>query len=217
MSQPLLIGYRGNAPRRRRRSKKPKSSAAQALALAKRNQRKIGSVIEMVENEDTYVAVMDPAPVIHFLNLAGDGRRTRITSVAVKGLIRRNLASALVDDWRVDLVLDRTPIGDGTLMTAQDLYGDALPEIGEFKSLANKERFKILRSAFGAFSDVSVEHQVINWYVKLNLIALSDTDNSWTENGVIKNALYLVYYTTAVANHPIPALTTRVLCMDGNA
>ncbi len=120
----------------------------------------------------------------------------------------------MIDDWRVDLVLDREPAG--VAITPLLYLGSATPVIGAFKNHLFKKRYKILRSEFGHFDEggTGVGGHEINWYVKLNLIAESKTASSFSNANIQKNALYLVYWTTASANHPIPVLRAKTNCMD---
>ncbi len=188
------------------------SVAKQALSMAKRNRRNIKIISEVVQGAVTTATdVFDPTPIVDYLsNIAGNGTTAKFRSVRVKGTIKRNVASALIDDWRVDLILDRVP--DGAEVTPLELYGDATPTIGAFKNALFKKRFRILRSEFGAFDESgngNASH-MIDWYVKLNLVTETVANDSWAIGSVLKNAIFLVYWTTAAANHPIPALQTIV-------
>ncbi len=158
--------------------------------------------------------VLDPTPIVTYFIPRGTGTRTRITSVQVKGLIKRNVASALIDDWRVDLVLDREPAK--TILSPLLCYTDATPSIGAFKNFLYKDRFKILRTQSGMFGEggTGVSGVMINWYVKLNLICSTEVPDNYQQGAVLKNAIYLVYWTTSVANHPIPSLDYRIITSD---
>ncbi len=195
---------------------KPKSKVDKALSIANRNKKRLSSVVETVSGgPDLESDAFNATPVVALLDLAGDGLKTRITSAQVRGTIKQNLTSVVTDDYRVDLVLDREP--NGTIFSPLLCYGSATPPIGAYKALNYKKRYKILRSQFGSFNETGTTHADINWYVKLNLLAETKTVNSWTQANLIKNAIYLVYWTTASANQPIPALNVRAVCMDSNA
>ncbi len=192
---------------------KKTSVGQQALNLAKRNKRKLAAAVEVVNGDNTTATdVFNATPIVDYigqLNGIADFK-ARIRSVRVKGTIKRDVASALIDDWRVDLVLDRLP--DGAEVTPLELYGDATPAIGAFKNPNFKSRFRILRSEFGAFDESgngNASH-MIDWYVKLNIMSETIATGSWAIASVLKNAIFLVYWTTATANQPIPALETIV-------
>ncbi len=184
-----------------------RSKADQALSLAKSNKRKINDKYEIVMNSvRTITTAFNAAPIITYLSDGGasfgSGQRIKITSVRVKAIIRHNLASDLLDDYRVDLVLDRTP--NRANVTALDLYGSATPSIVTYKDRNVLRRFKILRSQFGVVNDVAggPGSATIDWYVKLNVFTVTENDDSWAIADVTKNALFLVYWTTASANQP---------------
>ncbi len=195
--------------------KKPKSKLDQALSIAKSNKKRLRSAMEVATSASvTSTDAFSSTPVVDYIPASGEDLKTRMTSVMVKGTIKRNASSALIDDWRVDFVLDREP--NGTEITPLLYLGTATPVIGELRNLTYKERFKILRSEFGSFDEGGngVGSHAINWYVRLNLMAETKTVNSWTQTNIIKNAVYLVYWTTASANQPIPVLESRVICLD---
>lgn len=197
---------------------KPKSKVDQALSLAKSNKKKLGSIATIVSDIPfVLVTAFNATPIVTLISAAGDGERTRITSAVVKGTIKRDVASLLIDDWRVDLVLDREP--QGTALTPLLYLATATPGIGEIRNLIFKERFKILRTESGVFGESGngVSGHVINWYVKLSLIARTKTANNWGQAEIQNNALYLVYWTTATANQPVPAFHRRLNCMDTDA
>lgn len=213
--QPLLIKFRGAGVSAFR---KPKSKVDQALSIAKSNKKKLSTVVEHSQaGTVTSTDVFNATPVVDLIPATGDGLKTRITSASVKGTIKRNVDSNLIDDWRVDLVLDRMP--EGTEVTPLVLYGSATPPIGAFKNILYKERFKILRSEMGTFDESGngKAGHIINWYVRLNLIAKSNTANSFTQAAIQNNAIYLIYWTTATANQPIPVFQSRLICADPHA
>lgn len=193
------------------------TTASKALSLATKLKTQMKTVGEQVRG--TVKTSTDPfnsTPVVDLIEATGDGLRTRITSVQVQGTIKSNLTSALSDDYRIDLVLDRQP--KGVKVTPLEVYGNATPAIGALKNLTYKERFKILKSKTGVFNKACMTVGIpLNWYVKTNLISESATANSFTQANVQTNAIYLIYWTTAAANQPIPNLTSVLNCYDSNA
>ncbi len=194
---------------------KKKSEGAQALALARRNTKKLKTVAEVIQaTQETLSIALNATPIVQFFTPAGTGFKTRYTSVQVRGTVKRDVASALIDDWRLDLVLDREP--NNLLPTALLMYKTATPRIGNFKNELLKRRFKVLRSASGVFGESGngLAGEYIDWYVKLNLIAETDNENTFNDTDMIKNSIVLVLWTTATANQPLVDILGRLTCMD---
>ncbi len=193
---------------------KPKSKVDQALSIAKSNKKKLSTVAEMqltvTENAET---AFNATPIVKYLLPAGSDLKTMMTSVQLRGIIKRNVASDAIDDYRFDLVLDREPAG--TAVTPLLVYGSASPELGDFKNINLLRRFKILRTMIGAFGESGngVSHKVIEWFVKLNLIAECKSAG-FSQANITKNALYLIYWTTSGANQPTIKCQTRIHCRD---
>ncbi len=123
------------------------------------------------------------------------------------------MTSAINDEWRVDLILDRLP--GGVLATALELYAETTtPEIYAYKNFNNKTRFKILRSWRGIFNEATKTAEYLDAYIKLNLFTETDTEDSFGTIGtMIKNTLLLVRWTTATANQPTFEGITRVVSL----
>ncbi len=213
MSQPLLLGFRGSAGRYRGRRKPRGSKADQALRQVKRLRSKVNAGIDyaIVEGSLVSQAMTGTAtPDITFLGpVVGEDMKAKVKSVSVRGTINQNVASAVTDNWRVDLVLDKVP--DGANVTPLELYGDATPRISAFKNFLYRSRFKILRSVFGDFNEQGPLSAVINWYVKLNNTQETTSSGSFGVANLLKNALFLVIWTEATANFPIIDLDWRVV------
>ncbi len=197
--------FRERAGRTRWPVKKKKTEGAQALVIAKKVDRKQKQDLEYFEAVGIPLAVvaLNATPTSLALLLADlQGFKMQMLSVQVRGVIKQNLASAIIDDYRMDIVLDRRP--DGGTITPALVYGSATPKIYAFKHFGNKTRFKILRSIRGylSSSEGSNSFRVINEYVKLNLSYESKSRDSETEANSIKNMIYLIFWTTASANQP---------------
>lgn len=189
-----------------------KNQGAKALALAKANKKKLGSAMELqTSGVDTINTVSSTTPVVTLLTAEGIGNKTMLSSVQVKGYVREGAGPRT---FRVDLVLDRTPAG--VAVTPLDLYGSATPVIGAYKNLQQRSRYKILRTQMMNLYNVTsgAEQYIIDWYVKLNLIAETKTNSTWTQANIQKNALYLVYWVDEATNAPTPYFNTRVVCRD---
>ncbi len=207
-----LLGFRGSAKRRRGRKG---TVASQALRLAKKNKRTLGVLAEVQQgttlNAET---AFNATPIVEFYVAVGEGEKTLLKNITVRGLIKRNVASDLIDDYRVDLVLDRMPAG--VKATVADIYGSANPELGDPPNNLQRLRYKILRTMMGAFGESGngIAHRVINWNVRLNLVAQSKTANNFGQDQIQKNAVYLVYWTTAAANQPTMRCNGQLYCLD---
>lgn len=154
------------------------------------------------------------ASVIHLTALATTNGKAQLIGVRVVGYCLQDLASALTDNYRIDLVLDKSP--EGALLLAADylVSTDETPVYHDLLKKDTQERFKILRTWRGHFNESTVVHRDINSYTKLNLVVDSDSTGTITQANITRNALYLVCWTTAVANQPTYALEARVFYRD---
>ncbi len=199
---------------------KKKSKVDQALSIAKRNRAQIKLSSEVVLGKTvTHTDPFNATPIVDMLNdglSGGEDFKNKMRSLQLRGTIKRNVASTLIDDWRVDIVLDRNP--QGIEVTPLLVYGTATPTIGEMKNHSLKKRFKLLRTLSGVFGEGGngVGGVVINVYLKLNLVCVAKTTTTWTQAGLLTNAIYLIYWTSASANQPIPALKSRIMCDSGD-
>lgn len=181
----------------------------QALRIAKSNKKKINDTGIIKQGTITLSgSLCNATPVIEFIPAAGSGYKTALKSVAVKGTITGTHGN----NYRVDLVLDRDP--QGVEVTPLLVYGSATPNIYVYKNVLYKSRFKILRSKFGVHDTGRGLSEVVDWYVKLNLTCETTTIDSWTNAHIKKNALYLIYWTTATSNQTSPSLACRSICLD---
>lgn len=194
--------------------KKKQSKVDEALSIAKRNKKQLATVVDIVSNDTALSATFNATPNVVYLQPNGTGLKTRITSIRVKGIITRAVASTLADNWRMDIVLDREP--DGVEATPLLVYGTATPSLGHYKNGLLKSRFKILRTMTDIFGENAAwkSGSVIDWYIKLNLIAVSKVADSFAQANIQKNAIYVIFWTTATANQPIATLRTRITSMD---
>ena len=203
--------------KRRFKGKKKQSKLDQAFNTSKANKKKLSVSVETNTGPIASTStVMATIPIIvHIVSATGTGFKQKLTSVQARGEIRQDTSSLLQDNYRVDLVLDREP--NKVIPTAALIYGSATPAIASFKDFPLRKRFKLLRSMFGVFNepvDSGAGVVTFDWYVKLNLITESDTATDFALNTTLKNAIFLVYWTTAVANKPIPKILTRLISVD---
>ncbi len=180
------------------------TEGAQALKIAKKNRAQLRGDVSFGTPSAGTIAAMAAAPTIVYIQPAAfAGFKVKMKSLFINFSVKKNLASALVDDWRVDVVLDRLP--NKTAMTAVMIYTDgANPSTETTKKAGQQGRFRILRTWRGHFSSTDTDiafHD--NARVRLNYMFTADVDAAPAIGTCIKNALYIVYWTSSVANHPV--------------
>ncbi len=202
--------------KRFRTKRKKGTKAEQALRIAKSNQKSIRRDVEYLSTDATFAsAALAATPTVTHLPLGSiAGPKGIMKSIQLRGKVLQNLASALNDDWRVDLVLDRLP--NNALPTAAEIYTSATPEIYAYKSIAERSRFKILRSWKGILNESNKTFEMLEFYGKLNLIALVEGSSFSSIASYLKNSIVLVKWTTATANQPTFEAFTRITCIDEN-
>lgn len=200
------------------RIKKPLSKVEQALRMARSNKRKLGDYLEVFSAAATVASdvALSSTPTVLLLiaNMGMSGNKTTLKSVQVRAVVKQNLTSALIDDYRVDLVIDRAPAG--VAITPLLYLGDATPNITAYKDFDGKGRYKILKtwSGYLSSSEGSNSFRKINSYVRLNLKSETNQFDQYAQGNLIKNALYLVRWTTASANQPTFKGDIRVVFAD---
>lgn len=135
--------------------------------------------------------------------LEPDGNRERLTYSQIEGKvwIRQAQASIEHDSWRCDLVLDRQP--NGVVLDLVKVYGDATPKITALLTFNERDRYKIVRSWQGSFSDDSgTGARSFHFIQKTGLVAESSA-NTFTQALITKNAYYFVFWTESAVATPI--------------
>lgn len=198
--------------------RKKMSYAKKALNMAKANKKMLSVGAEVTSNGSVHsTTAFNATPIVTLIQGEGNGTRTKLTSVQLKGTVKQDVSTTGdIQDYRVDLVLDRMPIS-GENATPAMIYGSATPQIGELKNLLYKKRFKLLRTHIGVFPEGTAGNatgHVLDWYVKLNLVQNTSAVGNWTNSDIQNNAILLVYWTTSTSNQPIPSLKTRLNCRD---
>ncbi len=184
-----------------KKGRKPKTKVDQALSIAKSNRKEIRKAREVDGNilGGTATAMVNTGTVIYEQPVGADqGFTIATSSIRVKAMVYQDVASAITDFWRVDLVLDKIP--NGANATLLDMYSSATPQVVALKNFTLKGRFKILRSMMGAFNESGVLAQSLDWYVKLNYKTVSSVKGAYGIANITRNALFLVFWTTAGAN-----------------
>ncbi len=160
--------------------------------------------------------VLSTTPIIRLLTgdpgASVEGFKYKLKSVRIRGWVKQNLASAVTDMVRVDLVLAKHL--DGTIPTITDIYGAATPGINRFRDFDAKETYKILRTYMFGFEGTTNVVETFDSYHKLNLIVKSDTDGSFGEADVYGNMVYIVAWTDAGANVPTWLMNYSVITQD---
>lgn len=169
-----------------------------------RIEKKIRDSTEQIENSFSLAsAAMNATPVVlHMVPAGAEGLKAKLLSFEIHGVVKQDLTSAIIDDYRVDLVLDRHP--NKIAETATIIYGSATPSNEEYVRINEGKRFKILRSWRGylSSSEGSMSFRKIDAKIKLNVIVESLTSDTFTATSIIKNNLSLLHWTTATANQP---------------
>lgn len=189
------------------------SKADQALRLAKKNDKAVKGLTEFKANNINLGATaLNATPAVSYLEPLGNGFDTQIVSVYVKGVIKQNLTSTIIDDYRLDLVLDREP--NKVAITPLLYLQSATPAVYNHKVFEDRSRYKIIKSWSGYFKkDDSVARKLDGFY-SINLKAKNDTVDDFGQTHILNNALYLVYWTTAASNQPTIEFKTRIVTKD---
>lgn len=180
-----------------KKKKTAMTTARKALRIAKANR-----TFEVLKYSDVNVAMTASAvPTVVFLQPPTcDGEKQTIQNIEARMYIRQNLTSTVVDNYRVDIVLDRYP--SGVTLDLSKLYEDATPRITALPSYDMRDRYKIVKSYSGAFNAQSPTSRMINFKVRSGLVCEADGQTP-SQDSIQKNAYYLVYWTEATANTPI--------------
>ncbi len=194
--------------------KKKTTKAQQALNLAKSNRKKIREGQDLKVNTSAPItATLNATPAVLFMSAdSADGVKAKVKSIRVSGYVLQNLTSTITDDYRIDLVMDRYP--DKAVITPLLYLGTATPKIAEFKNFLGKERYKIIKTWSGHFNESTTVSRKISGYFRQNVTQVSVTNNSMGQTDIIRNAYYLVYWTTASANQPTMYLNWRLVYSD---
>lgn len=196
--------------------RKPFTKAEQALKIAKRNRRELNEFNELLSID---VAIsessLQPTPTILYLGGAQNGVEGfsyTLKSVSLKGVIKH--VSAITDDYRIDLVIDRAP--NKITLTPLEYLDNVAPTIWAFKSFGAKSRFRIIKTWSGHLDEVGGANNFIdiNYYKRLNIKVDSDEADSFAPGQVIRNALYLVRWSTATTNFPTFEGNVRIVHSD---
>lgn len=180
------------------KKKSAMSVANRALKMASRNEVLSHKTFTLASTNMTASKV----PTVKYLQPSnGLGESAVIKRILGNIYIKSNTASNAVDDWRVDIVLDRTPAR--LTLSLADVYGSATPKITIPINFNTRDRYKIVRSWTGSFNDQS---GTTSRHIRLNfnsgLKAVSNTA-VFSQANIEKNAYYLVFWTSATSNTPI--------------
>ena len=138
--------------------------------------------------------------VVDYLEPAGTRERCTYSQIEGKIWIRQDLDSPNHDSWRCDLVLDRQP--NGAILSVLKVYGDLTPRITALLNFDERDRYKIVRSWQGSFSDDSgTGARSISFKQKTGLVCES-SGHTFTQALITKNAYYFVFWTESVINTP---------------
>lgn len=183
---------------RKRSSGRPMVVAKRALKLAKSN-----ATIEFT----TFQAFADEMlgsffpQVVYIQPAIVDSVPAKQTLLFLRGaiILGQDPLSEINDLWRVDVILDRTP--SGVTLNLLKCYGDTTPQITRPLNYAQSKRYKLLQSRRGVMAPNIKSHTIVPLNVRINLIAEADAKDP-TQASIMKNAVYLVFWTSAQINKP---------------
>lgn len=152
-------------------------------------------------------------PVVRYLeppaNLGGGDRQT-LQDIEMKMFIDQDVTNTTIVQYRVDLVLDRTPAK--TVINLTNLYGDTTPSTTALISFDNRERYKLVKSYTGHLSNDVVESRYISFKVRSGLV-LETEGTTFDQDNIQKNAYYLIMWTDATANTPKVTYDIRLVSL----
>jgi len=192
----ISVGKKGKTLWRTTKKKSAMKTAKQALRIAKGNRtyevKKFFNQIEMTVDADPTIVYLEPSVT--------SGEKQTIQYIEGRIYVKQNLTSALIDDYRIDVVLDRFP--SGVVIDPLSLYESATPRITALLSYDMRDRYKIVKSYSGAFEEQTSTARYHRFKVRSGLICEADGSTP-NQASVMKNAYYLIFWTTASANTPI--------------
>ncbi len=139
-----------------------------------------------------------------------EGFKILLKSFQLNAEVRQNLTSALSDNWRVDLVLDKKPTGIAAI-TPLIVYGDATPDITALPVFTKRDRFSILRTWRGLLNESTNIGKVFGGIVRVNKMMVTAAEGNYLNNQMQKNNLIMFMWTTATANQPSVSLHFQVI------
>ncbi len=208
MSQRLLKG-RG----RRGRTRVIRNVDVRQNKRLRRIEKRMRDTEEIMFDEFNISAVqMNATPVVLHItpDAQGDGVKSRMLLFEIHGVVKQDLASAIVDDYRMDLVLDKTP--NKLAQLPLNTYGSATPTTETLLNPGFFKRFRILKTWRGylSSSEGSNTFRKFDAKMKLRLVVETATDGDFAFNQIIRNNLSLIRWTTATAAQPTITFSSRL-------
>lgn len=200
--------------------KRKQGVATRALSLAKRNQKRLGRVSDL---KSGFIAdatsTLNATPIVKdgTLAVSSGGANPKgfacfMKVLRIRGIVRQNLTSALADDYRIDVILDRFP--EETLTTPLEVYGSTTPSTIAQVLFGERKRFRILKSWKGLLEPQNNIGRLFGSDIKLNLKLETDTSDSFGFGNLTKNMIVIFMWTTATANQPSIKINYRIEIID---
>ncbi len=201
--------------RRAPRKGKQKSKADQALSLAKSNKRNI--LEDRGINLDNYVlahgTALNATPVVRYIGPSQmKDYKIRMYNIYLDMIIRYNVTATSIDDYRFDIVLDRAP--NGVTLTPLLYLASATPTVTALKIVGGQGRYEILRSYSGCVFEETDSFVHVKDKIPINKMFVSKVTGSTTNVNCIKNAIFVVMWTTSGANQPTIGYNLRLTTPD---
>ncbi len=203
---------------RRRRTGKTKGKLGRSLnRRVTKIERNLRAILDSIAVDFTQSSVaLDATPTVTHITpgTGADGVKSKLLSFEIQGVIKQNLASAIIDDYRIDLVLDRQP--NKVAITPLVFYGSATPTTERLLIVQQQKRFRIIKSWRGylSSSEGSNSFRKFGGTFKLNLMCISTVDANFADTNLLKNNISLIFWTTASANQPLLTFRSRLMFIE---
>lgn len=180
------------------------TTAKRALRIARRAQN------ELQTQSNANTQLLNVAPTITQLLITGDPNTQDLdyTFLKLDMEVRQDLASAVIDSYRIMVILDKNP--NNALLTAIDVFEDVTPGITHYPDLKNKKRFTYLYDVRGSFEENNNVSKQIRIRRKLRFTSRGSSRSSQVATSLVSNALYLFVYTTSTANQPTIIFSSEI-------
>lgn len=144
-----------------------------------------------------------------------DGEKATLLWMRFRGFVQA--ASATPKSFRIDVVLDKLPVG-GTTATRDLIYGGTAAPMTTLMNMKNPhyyERFKILMSIAGIVSTGGKESYVFDRVLRINR-KIETKSTTYAQANQTKNAILLVLWSDDAADQPTYQIGCTSCLIDDN-
>lgn len=125
--------------------------------------------------------------------------RQTILKMIARIYVEQDVNSTVIDDFRIDIVLDRAPTG--LPLSIENVYNTVTPRITHDIKQNDRDRYKLVKSFTGGFGKGGATSRAFSFKVRSGL-RVECTSNVPSQAAVQKNAYYIVYWTSSTVNTP---------------